>query len=219
MAIVLLAGCSPPHTWDAHTTSWPAPPSCDLARAAREGLGTFGVVTPAGLQGLAPSLSHALVAALADADPPVSALPPGDMLNALNEHGLAGQYAEMLAGFGRSGVLERRMLRALGTALGYRWALLPGLAGLDEVLVDHFEITGLKIVRSRVTTLRLWLQVWDMQTGRMLCESTGEARVASELVMPDRTVPLDATAQKLWLRIVREGFVGDRTRVVERRFR
>ena len=219
MAIVLVAGCRPPHTWDAHTTSWPAPPSCDLAGAAREGLGTFGVVTPAGLQGLAPLLSHALVAALADADPPVAALPTADMLNALNAHGLAGRYAEMLAGFGRSGVLERHTLHALGTALGYRWALLPGLAGLDEVLVDHFEITGLKIVRSRVTTLRLWLQVWDMQTGRMQCESTGEGRVTSEVVMLDRTVPLDDTARKLWLRIVREGLGGDRTRLVERRFR
>jgi hypothetical protein len=53
----------------------------------------------------------------------------------------------------------------------------------------------------------------------MLCESTGEARVTSELVMPDRTVALEETAEKLWLRIIREGFAGKQPRIVERRFR
>jgi hypothetical protein len=218
-AFAVLAGCRPPHTWDAHTTSWPAPPSCDLLGAAHERIATLGVVTPGGLQGLAPTLSHALAAALADPDPSVPALSSADTLNALNEAGLAGPYADLLAGFGRSGVLERRSLHALETALGCRWLLLPGLAGLDEVLVDHFEITGLKLVRSRVTTLRLWLQLWNAHTGRLACESSGEARVTSELLQPERTVPLDETAQKLWRRIIREGLLGDRTRVIERRFR
>ena len=216
-AIALLAGCGPPHTWDAHTTSWPTPTSCDLEGATRERISTLGVVTPGGLQGLAPTLSHALAAALADLDRPVAAMSTGDTLNALNEHGQSAQYADLITGFGRSGMLARRSLRALGTALGCRWLLLPGLAGLDEFLVDHFEITGLKIVRSRVTTLRLWLQLWDADTGRMVCESSGEARVTSELLRPERTVPLDETAAKLWGRMIREGLLGDRTRLIERR--
>jgi hypothetical protein len=77
----------------------------------------------------------------------------------------------------------------------------------------------LKIVRSRTSTLRLWLQLWDTQTGRLLWESTGEARVASELLRPNRTVPFEETAEKLWLRMIREGLLGDKTRILERRFR
>ena len=217
--MALLAGCRPLHTWDAHTTSWPTPASCDLAGASHQRIATLGIVTPGGLQGFAPTLSHALAAALADDDLPVAALSSGDTLNALNERGMAAQYADLLTGFGRSSVLARRPLSSLGTALGCRYVLLPGLAGHDEVLVDRFEITGLKIIRSRVTTLRLWLQLWDTHTGRMLCESSAEARVASELLQPDRAVPLDETARKLWLRIIREGLLGNRARVVERRFR
>ena len=219
IALALFAGCRPPHTWDAHTTAWPTPASCDLAGMARDGVATLGIVTPAGLQGFAPTLSHALAAALADGSPPIPALSIPDTLNAVNEHGLAAPYADLLAGFGRSGVLERKRLQSLGTAVGCRYVLLPGVAGHDEVLVDRFEITGLKIVRSRITTLRLWLQLWDTRTGRMTCESAGEAKVASELLSADRTVPLEETAQKLWARIIREGMHGDRTGVVERRFR
>jgi len=219
ISIALLAGCWPPRTWDAHTTSsLPAAPP-DLTTLTGERVATLGVATPPALQGYGPALSHALVSALAQATPPLPAQPIPDTLNALNQQGLAAEYADLLSGFARSGVLERKRLQSLGSALRVRYVLLPGLAGFDEVLADSFEISGLKIVRSRITTLRLWLQLWDTQTGRLLWESAGEARVASELLRPDRTVPFDETAQKLWLRMIREGLLGERTRVLERRFR
>jgi hypothetical protein len=217
IALALLAGCGPLRTWDAHTTS--SAPSVDVATLTRESVATLGIVAPAALQGFGPALSHALVAALADVTPRVPAQPIPETLNALNEQGLAAEYAELLAGFARSGVLERKRLRSLGAALRARWVLLPGVAAFDEVLVDHFEISGLKIVQRRVTTLRLWLQLWDAWTGRIAWESAGEARVASELVLPDRTVPFDDTARKLWMRMIREGLLGEETRAVERRFR
>jgi len=219
ISIALVAGCGPPRTWDAHTTSWPAPASLDLTNLAGERVATLGVVAPPALQGLGPALSHALDAALAQATPPLPAQPIPETLNALNQQGLAAEYAELLSGFTRTGVFERKRLQSLGSALRSRYVLVPGLAGFDEVLGDSFEISGLKIVRSRISTLRLWLQLWDTQTGRLLWESSGEARVASELLRPDRSVPFDETAQKLWLRMIREGLLGERTRVLERRFR
>jgi hypothetical protein len=219
ISIALVAGCGPPRTWDAHTTSWPGPASLDLTNLTGERVATLGVVAPPALQGLGPALSHALDAALAHLTPPLPAQPIPDTLNALNQRGLVGEYAELLSGFTRSGVFERKRLQSLGSALRSRYVLLPGLAGFDEVLADSFEISGLKIVRSRITTLRLWLQLWDTQTGQLLWESAGEARVASELLRPDRTVPFDETAQKLWLRMIREGLLGERTRALERRFR
>jgi len=214
ISIALLAGCGPPRTWNAHTTSSPTPVSLDITSLTSERVATLGVVAPPALQGLAPALSHALVAALAEVTPPLPVQPIPDTLNALNQQGLAAEYAELLSGFGRSGVLERKRLHLLGSALRARYVLLPGLAGFDEALGDSFEISGLKIVRSRVSTLRLWLQLWDTQTGRLLWESSGEARVASELLRPDRTVPFDETAQKLWLRMIREGLLGERTRIL-----
>jgi hypothetical protein len=218
ISIPLLVGCSPLRTWDAHTTSSPMLPPLDVVSLAREPVATLGVVAPSGLQGFGPALSLALAAALADVTPSMRALPAVDTLNTLNEQGLTGPYADLLSGFVRSGVLERKRLQACGSTLRSRYVLLPGLAGFDEILVDHFEITGLKVVRTRISTLRLWLQLWDAQTGRKLWESAGEARVASEVLIPDRTVPFDETARKLWLRMIREGLLGERTRAVQRRF-
>ena len=219
ISIALVPGCGPLRTWDAHTTSSPMSAPVDLTTLASERVATFGIVAPPALQGYGPALSHALVEALAQATPPLPAQPIPDTLNALNQQGLTAEYADLLSGFARTGVLERKRLQALGSALRCRYVLLPGLAGFDEVLADSFEFSGLKILRSRVSTLRLWLQLWDTQTGRLLWESAGEAKVASELLRPDRTVPFDETAQKLWLRMIREGLLGEETRPLVRRFR
>ena len=219
ISIALVPGCGPLRTWDAHTTSSPMSLPVDLTTLASERVATFGIVAPPALQGYGPALSHALVEALAQATPPLPAQPIPDTLNALNQQGLTAEYADLLSGFARTGVLERKRLQALGSALRCRYVLLPGLAGFDEVLADSFEFSGLKILRSRVSTLRLWLQLWDTQTGRLLWESAGEAKVASELLRPDRTVPFDETAQKLWLRMIREGLLGEETGVLARRFR
>ena len=219
VSVVLFAGCGPLRTWDAHTTSSPMSAPVDLTTLASERVATFGVVAQPALQGYGPALSHALVVALAEATPPLPAQPIPDTLNALNEQGLTAEYADLLSGFARTGVLERKRLQALGSALRCRYVLLPGMAEFDEALADSFEISGLKILRSRVSTLRLWLQLWDAHTGRLLWESTGEARVASELLRPDRTVPFEETAQKLWLRMIREGLAGEETRPLVRRFR
>src|SRR5262249_24920181 len=150
ISIALVAGCGPLRTWDAHTTSWPTPASLDLTNLTGERVASLGVVAPPALQGLGPALSHALDAALAQATPPLPAEPIPDTLNALNQQGLAREYAELLSGFTQNGVLERKRLQSLGSALRARYVLLPGLAGFDEVLTDSFEISGLKIVRGRI---------------------------------------------------------------------
>jgi hypothetical protein len=125
---------------------------------------------------------------------------------------LAAEYADLISGFTRSGILERERLRRIGSALGSRYVLLPGLAEFNETIIDRLAISGWKFIQSRVTTLRLWLQLWDTQMGQILWESAGEITVASEFLRPERTVPLDEIAQKLWLRMIQDNLLADRTR-------
>jgi hypothetical protein len=205
---ILLAGCAPLYTWATHTTSTPRPPSFDVAELTREPVATLGLLTPAGLQGVSPPLSHALIAALSEASPPIRGMPSHETVNVLNAQGLVAEYADLLSGFVRSGILERARLQRIGSALGCRYVLLPGLAEYNQALVDKFEAFGVKLVRNRVTTLRLWLQLWDTWTGQILWESAGEATVASEILRPERAVPLDEVAKKLWLRMIQDDLLG-----------
>ena len=65
-AAALLAGCTPLYLSDTHTTSTPRSQLFDVAELAREPVATLGLLTPAGLQGFNPPLSHALIAALSE---------------------------------------------------------------------------------------------------------------------------------------------------------
>ena len=211
----LLIGCTPLYMWDINTRSTARPPLFDVGELSRQPVATPGVVAPAALQGLSTALSHALVAALADASPSIRAIPAREITNALNDQGLATAYAELLEGFARTGIMDRERLQRIGSALGFRFLLLPGLAHLDHVILDRFEIAGVKVIRTRVTVLRVWLQLWDARTGHILWESAGEVATASEVLRHDRVVPIDEIAEKLWRRMIQhdllEGGIGSRS--------
>ena len=203
--VMVSAGCSTPfHLSDDHVTSAPRSSSLDIAVLACKPVATLGVVAPGSIQGLSPTVSHALSTALTQASPPIRAIPMLEALNRLTDQGLAGEYAELLASYGRGGIPDRARLERIGAALGSRYVLQPGLAEFSQTVLDKFEFTGLKIVRTRVSTLRLWLQLWDARTGHLLSESTGEVTVATPVVATESTVSLDDIAQELWSRMIKQ---------------
>jgi hypothetical protein len=210
-AAALLAGCTPLYVSDTHSTSTPRAQFFDVAELAREPVATLGVLTPAALQGFNPALSHALIAALSEASPPIRGIAAHETVNTLNEQGLAAEYGTLIAGFGRGGILERKPLQRIGSALSSRYVLLPGLAEFNQVIIDRLSIYGWNFIQSRVTTLRLWLQLWDTQTGKILWESAGEVTVATKLLRSEQIVPLDAIAQKLWLRMIQDNLLEEKT--------
>jgi hypothetical protein len=212
LAAALLIGCTPLYLSDTHTTSTPKSQFFDVAELAREPVATLGLLSPAGLQGFNPPLSHALNAALSEASPPIRGIAAHETVNMLNEQGLAGEYGTLIAGFGRGGILERIPLERIGSALSSRYVLLPGLAEFNQAIIDRLSIYGWNTIQSRVTTLRLWLQLWDTQTGKIVWESAGEVTVASKLLRSEQTVALDEIAQKLWLRMIQDNLLEGKDR-------
>jgi hypothetical protein len=204
----LLTACgSPLYVWDTHTTSTPRTRGLELAEVGRQPVAVLPVVAPGALQGFSASVSHALVRTLPELTPPLSALATPDVVNVVNTRGLAADYADLLGGFGRGGILERERLGRLGTALDCRYALLPGITAFDHSLLDRFEMFGVKIVRTRVLVLRLWLQLWDTRTGELVWESAGEGAVVTELANSSRVIAVDEVAQKIWKRMLEDGLV------------
>ena len=206
-AVLLLAGCDPPYLSDTYATSTPKPASFDTSDLSRMPVVMLAFVAPGNLQGLGPTLSHALSGALAEVTPPIREISTDQTLNRLTDQGLATEYADLRAGFARNGILDRPRLRRIGTGLGSRYVLLPGLAQFDAEILDKYEAAGLKLLRNRVTTLRLWLQLWDSRTGHLVWESSGEVTTATVFLSPRQTVALEQTAKKLLVRMIQDGLL------------
>jgi hypothetical protein len=209
--VLLLAGCDPPYLSDTYATSTPKPASLDTADLARMPVVVLAFMAPGNLQGLGPTLSHAISGALAEVRPPIREISTDETLNQLTDKGLATEYADMRAGFARNGMLDRQRLRRIGLGLGSRYVLLPGLAQFDAEILDKFEAAGIKLLRNRVTTLRLWLQLWDSQTGHIVWESSGEVTVATVFLSPKQAVALEQTAKKLLVRMIQDGLLESKT--------
>jgi hypothetical protein len=210
LSVILLAGCAPLYIWDTHVTSTPLPKSFAAADLSREPVAMLGPIAPAGFQGFNAFLSRSLTAAISETSPSIRGIPNHERLSVFNGKGLSTEYGELISGFVKSGILERERLQRFGSALGSRYVLLPGLADFNQILVDRFEFAGLKLVRNRVITLRLWLQLWDTHTGQIVWESTGEINVARDVFLPQRVIPLDEIGQKLWRQMVEENLAAEK---------
>ena len=202
-AVVLSAGCSGTlHLADDHVTSAARTRALDIRALTCEPVTTLGIIAPAGIQGLSPTVAYALTATLSRTSPRIRAVPMPETLNRLADNDLTGEYGELIAGFGRTGTLQRDRLKRIGDALGSRYVMQPGLAEFSQGLFDKFELWGIKIVRTRIATVRLWLQIWEAPTGHLLWESTGELTTAAPVVRQEAMMSLDDMAQTLWARML-----------------
>ena len=211
LLLTCVVGCDPPYLSDTYATSNPKLKSFDASELTRSPVVVLAFLTPGNLQGFGPTLSHALTGALAQVSPPIREISTNETLNRLTDAGLASDYADLRTGFARNGILDRERLRRIGQGLGAQYVLLPGLAQFDEAIVDKFEAIGIKLLRNRVTTLRIWLQLWDSQTGHIVWESSGEVTAATVFLSAKQTVALEQTAKRLLVRMIQDGLVESKT--------
>jgi hypothetical protein len=71
LSVLVLAGCDPPYLSDTYATSTPKPKLLDTSQLAHAPVAVLAFVAPGNLQGLSPTLSHALSGALAEVTPPI----------------------------------------------------------------------------------------------------------------------------------------------------
>jgi hypothetical protein len=156
-------------------------------------------------------VAHALAAACSQTEPKINLRSEYEIFNSVNHQEAEVEYVEPDPTLAASRLLAPARLKQMGAALGVKYVLQPGLAYVREELQDKFEFAGFVFLRTRVTTMGLWLRLWDAQTGQFLMEASGEATVATELLVEGATVPLHATARNLWRHMIQEGLLSGKT--------
>ena len=153
------------------------------------------------LEGYRHQVSQSLFLTLTKEKNPLSVLSPQETIGRLNRAGLGKEVSSMTSDYFTSGILDRDTLRKICQTLECQYVFQPSLAAFRQYMEDRLRLFGLRVLQTRVTILRLSLQIWDAHTGEIVWESSGEGTMAAEDVR-DVMIPFEEITQKLWIKIL-----------------
>jgi len=205
--LISTACVGPLQQWGEETTFHPKAASFDPSALKQEQVAVLSATVGFGLEGYAHQVSHSLASALTQTRIPIKSLTVQDTLSRINVEGLTGEYAGMVSTYTRTGILDREGLEKIGRALHVSYVFQPVLASFTQSMSGRLSVLGLRLIQTRVTFLRLTLQLWDTRTGEIVWESSGEATLAGEDIREAR-IPFDEIARRLWSHMLDDLFIG-----------
>lgn len=200
--VLWLTGCVGPITqWGVESSLVSKSPAFVPTMLEHEKVAVLSAVAGFGLEGYSLEVSRSLATVLDQSNQSLQVIPPAETLSAVNRVGLATDYAAMMTMYIRSGILNRTVLEKVGQATKAKFAFLPSMAAFTQTMSGRFSFFGLRLFQTRVSMLRLSVQLWDTRSGEIMWESSGEATLANEDVREFR-IPFEEIAQRLWRRML-----------------
>jgi len=132
--------------------------------------------------------------------PTVRVLSLPESLGAINRAGLAPEYRKMVEDYRDTGLFPRDMLSKIGGAIGTRYLVQLKLAGFSQDMRERVSILGIRLFQTLHANIRLYMQIWDAETGTIAWEGSEEMSYAydssAELPVTFRRV-VEGAAQQL----------------------
>jgi hypothetical protein len=149
------------------------------------------------LEGYRHQVSQSLFKALSKKSYPFEVISPQATKSQLNREGLARKVSAMAFEYSQSGILDLDTLRTIAHTLDWDYVIQPSMAEFRQALDTRLRFFGLRVFQTRITNLRLSLQLWDTRSGEIVWESSGEGTMAGEDVR-DVLIPFGDITQRLW---------------------
>lgn len=106
--------------------------------------------------------------------PAVHLVPLSDTLGLINRAGLAETYRKMFEDYRETGIFTRDSLQKIGQAVGTRYFAQLKLAGFNQDTFERFSLLGFRLFQTLHANIRLYLQIWDSETGVIAWEGSEE---------------------------------------------
>ena len=123
-----------------------------------------------------------------------------ETLGAINRAGLAPEYRKMVEDYRETGIFPLDMLAKVGHASGTRYLVQLKLAAFSQDMRERVSILGLRLFQTLHANIRLYVQIWDAETGTIAWEGSEELSYAydssEEVPVTFRRV-VDEAAQQL----------------------
>jgi hypothetical protein len=91
----------------------------------------------------------------------------------------------------------------VGRALQAGYVFQPSMAAFSQHMSGRLSFLGLRIFQTRISMLRLSLELWDTRSGEIVWEASGEMTLAGEDIREFR-IPFEEIAEHLWERILQD---------------
>lgn len=107
---------------------------------------------------------------------PVVTLP--QTLGLINSNGYAEDYRRMYEDYRDTGIFRREYLAQVGRLTGARYVAQLNLADFSQESVGRFNLLGLRVLETKRAQARLFFQVWDSGSGKIVWEGVQETNYA-----------------------------------------
>jgi hypothetical protein len=183
-----VTGCeSSIYGWQARTDSTDRSPSFSPANFNQQPVALFTAVTSAAFRGNEVALTNYLGQILLKVSPSWKVVSAQETASRINGHGLAAEYTRMRVDYEISDILDRDVLRKIGSAIGVRYVFQPHLASFTQTMTDRWKFPpfDVRMMQTRSSIMRMELQLWDVETGELLWASVAETTMQSEGLSQD----------------------------------
>lgn len=112
--------------------------------------------------------------------PEIRVVPLPAILSAMNAAELDQEYKQMFRDYLETGILDGALLKRIGEIGQVRYLAQLSLASFEQLSRSRFSLFGLRFVDTKQANMRVFLQIWDSQTGSVAWEGGGEVNYAFE---------------------------------------
>jgi hypothetical protein len=131
------------------------------------------------------ALALAFTEALKQARPNLHIVPLPATLSAINRAGLASEYRQMFEDYRLTGIFSRDTLQKVFRITGVRYLAHLKLSGFRQESRDRFGFFGIRVMETKTTYLRVYLQIWDGENGSIAWEGSQELTSSQESMKED----------------------------------
>ncbi len=103
-------------------------------------------------------------------------------LGAVNRADLTDEYKNMYQEYSATGILEKDTLAKISKLVNARYFALLNLGQFSTGTNNRFGLLGLRLVDTKYSNIRVFLQIWDGQTGAVAWESMAEVNYSDETI-------------------------------------
>jgi hypothetical protein len=145
--------------------------------------GGIAFITPSSVTGQEEdkqALALAFTEVLLEVRPDLRIVPLPQTLSAVNRMGLTRDYKQMFEDYRLAGIFDREALQKVAEATGTRYLAQLKLGAFRQESKSRLGIMGMRVLETKTSTIRLFLQIWDSKDGSVAWEGAQESTVSHE---------------------------------------